>query len=165
MAVLRGACLVGSACLIVLSSGCGIDDAFQIFRQKGIVPLQPARNTVTVGGVFVVGQVGKPGYINTDPGDPILTKSDSFVPGCVEVFGDEQQQQTMEVNLAISAIAKIIPFAAGLKAKNGVTVHLQPFTSPCMQLNERSAPPFLAESGNRDIILTQLHKSKDIKAF
>lgn len=149
--------LAVAACIV----GCSATDALAIFTQKGLVPLQPARTWVTTGGLFVVG-TGQPGYIDADASDTLLSNPASQEGNCMEEFGDETQQQTMAFNVAVSAIAKIIPYGGGLQAKNATMVHLMPIDSPCVRLNARAIPNIANEPINKPVILSQLHQKNRV---
>jgi hypothetical protein len=157
--------LAAATAAAIVLIGCAENDVLKIFTEKGLVLLQPARTYVAVGGLFTVASGAKPAYIDADPSDPILTDSSSRVSDCTVVFGDETHGQSMAFNAAMNALAKVVPWAAGLQAKSGASVHLATIISPCARLNARALTALVNEKTNQPWIVKELHKPRSPRVY
>jgi hypothetical protein len=146
--------LCTTAILALLFTGCTLpSDALKVFTDQGLIPLQPARDYVKVCGLVSLPPHGTAAYL--DPADVLPTNPNTYI-NFSAVIEDEARGQTAAIDVALSAVAHIIPFAAQLQAKTNTQVHLGQINASGVRLNTNEVPTLIGKQSTNQRIRDEL---------
>lgn len=144
---------------------CGCDPqaaALKIFTQQGLTVLEPARDYIKLGGLFVIPKSGTPTYL-----DPF----DSLAPtdGAASTFNATLLQQSTDnssaLDAAVGTLGSLVAIPAGLKFSHNTQVQLGQIDSSGTRFTSQQVAAMIKMPATREAIHGQLDQGNGNRLF
>jgi len=156
---MRRQIIFGKCALIFLLgvalSGC--DDpqkeAARLFASQGLTVLEPARDYIALGGLFVVPKSGKASYL--DPYDTLPGANGSATPFRAVVM-QQSLNQSAGFGAAVGTLGGLVPIPAGLKFSDSKQVELAQIDANGTRYTSQMVAALIKKPSTGEAIQTQL---------
>jgi hypothetical protein len=131
--------------------------ALDLFKEQGLNLLQPARDYIVPGGLFVVARGAKPNY--EDPRDPVAPESGNLTDFRAVIL---QQTATHSTSFggALALAATVLPFNVGLRGNS--EVRLGQIQTTGVRLRTDAVEALIEKARTREAIKTQLSQGRRV---
>lgn len=148
---------VATACLgtavLALSSCNPQQDALKLFTAQGLTVLEPARDYIALGGLFIVPKQGAPAYL--DPYDT-LTGTDGTSTPFKSVIMQQSSGKSAGLKAAVGTLGGLVPIPAGLDFSTTKQVQLAQIDASGTRYTSQMIAGLLKKPATNDAITAQL---------
>jgi hypothetical protein len=148
--------------VLVFCSCDPLDDALKMFTKQGLTVLEPARDYIALGGIFVVPQGGgTPSYLDPYPDD---TKNLPTIGGATPFRAVVMQQSSNKsagLEATVGTLGGLVSIPAGLKFSNSKQVQLAQIDASGTRYTSQMVAALIKMPMTSSAIQTQLQDGKN----
>jgi hypothetical protein len=135
---------------------CGCPDpqkaAITLMSKQGLVLLQPARSYISVGGLVVLPQHGRPSYLDPVPGDVPSSDPSSFDA----VIDAQQMKEQTGFSAALHGLATVVAFPVGFTYKGSGSVTMKQIDAAGTRLDTNKVDAVIQAASTKSKATAQL---------